>query len=126
MRSASPIGLGIAITVAYLVCHWVFDGVFDLVWGFPEPEQPVWRNDLWWADVVNAALIGFVPAALRIARIGIERDLDLLRPRLRCSSQEFAAIRKEITGSGGWRWRLASFSGVPIGIATAYLVTPTI
>ncbi len=81
----SPIGLGIAISVAYLVCHWVFDGVFDLVWGFADNEQPAWRSELWWADLVNAAMMGFVPAALRSARSGIERDLDRLQPRLRCS-----------------------------------------
>ncbi len=119
MRSAPPIGLGIAISGAYLVCHWVFDGVFDLVWGFPDNDQPAWRSELWWADLVNAAMMGFVPAALRFARSGIERDLDLLQPRLRCSGEEFTALREKITGPDGW-W-VASCIGIPVGIALTYL-----
>jgi len=121
MRTVSPIGLGIALSIAYLACHWAFDGVFDLVWGFPASEQPVWRSELWSSDLINAVLIGFIPAALRFARTGIGHDLDLLRPHLQCSDEEFIALGEEITGPGRWLSRGLSLSGIPMGIALPYL-----
>jgi len=121
VRSAPPIRLGIAIFVAYLVCHWTFDGVVELFWGFPATEQPAWRSDLWWPDLVNAALIGFIPAALRFTRIGIERDLESLHPRMSGSDAELSALREEFTGPGGWSTRAASLSGISIGIGLTYL-----
>lgn len=121
MRSIEPVWLGFGLAVGYLVSHWVFDGLFLLIWGFPDTVQPAWRNDLWWTDLVNAALIGYVPAALRIARRGIVRDLDALRSHLHCTDAEFTRIRAEISGRGGPLAQALSLSGVPLGIAIAYL-----
>ncbi len=121
MHSIPPVWLGIGVAVGYLASHWVFDGLFLLAWGFPDTAQPAWRNDRWWADLVNAALIGYVPAALRIARRGIVRDLEALRSHLRCTNAEFTRISDEISGPGGPLARALSLSGVPIGIAIVYL-----
>jgi hypothetical protein len=121
MRSIEPVWLGFGLAVGYLVSHWVFDGLFLLVGAFPDTLQPAWRNDLWWTDLVNAAQIGFLPAALRIARRGIARDLETLRSQLRCTNAEFTQIRDEISGPGGPLARALSFSGVPMGVAAVYL-----
>ncbi len=83
MRSTKPVWLGFGLAVGYLVCHRVFDGLVLLVGAFPDTVQPAWRSDLWWPDLVNAAQIGFLPAALLIARRGIARDLEALRSHLR-------------------------------------------
>jgi hypothetical protein len=90
MRSIKPVWLGFGLAAGYLVCHWVFDGLFLLFGAFPDTLQPAWRNDLWWTDLVNAAQIGFLPAALLIARRGIAHDLEALRSHLRCTNAEFA------------------------------------
>jgi hypothetical protein len=121
MHSIPPVWLGIGLALGYLVSHCVFDGLVLLVWGFPDTVQPLWRNDLWWTDVVNATLIGYVPAALRIARRGIARDLEALRSHLRCTNAEFTRIRDQISGPDGPLERALSLSGVPIGIAIVYL-----
>ena len=121
MRSIPPVWLGIGLAVGYLAAHWIFDGLFLLTWGFPDTVQPAWRNDPWWTDVVNAALIGYVPAALRIARRGIVRDLDALRSHLHCTDTEFTRIRDGISGPSGPLAQALSLGGVPIGIAIAYL-----
>jgi len=121
MRSIPPVWLGIGLAVGYLVSHWVFDGLFLLIWGFPDTAQPAWRNDQWWSDLVNAALIGYAPAALRIGRRGIARDLDALRSHLRCTDAEFNEVRDEINGPGGLLARALGLIGVPMGIAVVYL-----
>ncbi len=121
MQSISPVGLGVGLALGYLACHWAFDGLFLLAWGFPDTAQPAWRNDRWWSDLVNAALIGYVPAALRAARLGVVRDLALLRPHLRFTDEEFTQTQNDINGLGGPLARALSLSGVPIGIALAYL-----
>ena len=121
MRTIPPVWLGIGLAVGYLASHWVFDGLFLLVWGFPDTAQPVWRNHRGWTDLVNATLIGYLPAALLIARRGIVRDLEALRSRLRCTDAEFTRISDDISGPGGPLARALSLSGVPIGIAVVYL-----
>ena len=109
MRSIEPVWLGFGLAVGYLVSHWVFDGLFLLVGAFPDNGQPAWRSDLWWTDLVNAAQIGFLPAALRIARRGIARDLETLRSQLQCTNAEFTQIRDEISGPGGGARASAEF-----------------
>jgi hypothetical protein len=121
MRSIPPVWLGIGLAVGYLLSHWVFDSLFLLFWGFPDTMQPAWRNDQWWTDLINAALIGYVPVALRIGRHGIAQDLTALRSNLRCTDAEFTQFRAEINGPGGPLTRALSLSGVPIGIAITYL-----
>jgi len=121
MPSLPPVWLGIGVALAYLALHWAFDGLFLLLWGFPDTAQPAWRNDHWWTDLVNAALIGYVVAALRVAREGVARDLAALRPHLRIDDDAFERIREEIDGPGRPLARALSFSGVLIGIAIVYL-----
>jgi hypothetical protein len=121
MHSIPPIRLGIGIAVGYLISHSVFDGLFLLVCGFPDTAQPAWRHDFWLSDLINAALIGYLPAATRTARRGIVRDLDALRSHLRCTNAEFTRIRDEISGPGGPLSRAWSLSGIPIGIAIVCL-----
>jgi hypothetical protein len=121
MNSIPPVWLGIGISIAYLAAHWVFDNLFLLVTGSPEPAESLWVGDRWWSDVVNAALIGYVPAALSIARSGVARDLEEIRPHLRCTDDEFAVVYDDLTGPGGLNTRVLSLIGVPLGLAIVYV-----
>lgn len=121
MRFFPAAGLGLCVALGYLAFHWIFDGLFLALVGFPHGVQPAWRNDLWWTDFVNAALIGYIPAALRIGQRNSVRDLDALRPYLRCSDSEFSQVRDELSGRRDGFARALSLVGLPIGLAIAYL-----
>ena len=60
--------LGTSITIGFLLLRCVFDCVFLATWGFPDGLEPLWRSDIWWPEIVNATLIGYLPAVLLIAR----------------------------------------------------------
>lgn len=110
----APVWLGIAITIGFLLLRCAFDGFFLVTWGFPEGLSPLWLSDVWWPEIVNAALIGYIPAVLLVARRGIDRDLSQLRPRLPCSDAEVADIRTAATGParlGGRAFKLSGFVG---------------
>ena len=114
------LGVGFSIAVGYLMLHAAFDGVILAVWGFPPGELPIWLNDQWWTDIVNAALIGYLPAAQAITRHGVLRDLTELRPQLRCNDEEFDQLSDKATGSGGPLARALSLSGLAIGAWLAF------
>jgi len=109
------IGLGLSIAVGYLLLHLAFDAVVLAVWGFPAGEVPLWQNDQWWTDLVNAALIGYLPAAKAMARRDVVQDLARMRPRLRCNNAEFKELFDAATGPGGPIARALSLSGLVIG-----------
>jgi len=121
MHSIRPVWLGIGLALGYLSAHWLFDGLVLLVWGFPDAVQPAWRNDLWWTDLINAAILGYLPAAVLNLRRGIVHDLETLRPHLDCGDNEFARIRDDVSGPGGRFARSLSFGGVLLGVAIVYL-----
>ena len=97
-----------------------FDALVLAVWGFPPGEQPFWQSDEGWTDLVNAALIGYLPAAQAIARRGVGRDLAELRPRLRCNDAEFRPLSDAATGPGGPIARVLSLSGLVLGAWLAF------
>jgi hypothetical protein len=111
---------GFSMAVAYLLLHAGFDALFLAVWGFPSGEQPLWQSDQRWTDCVNAALIGYLPAAQAIARRGAVRDLAELRPRLRCNDAEIRALSDAATGPGGPVARSLSLSGFVLGAWLAF------
>lgn len=117
--------LGLGIAVGYVALHWAFDLVFQLTIGFPEGVSPAWRAELWWPDLVNAALTGYVPAALAYSRRGVLRDLDDLRPRLRLDDAGFAALRRAMTGPGGPLALALSILGLVCGVGLV-LVDPSV
>lgn len=119
--SVAPAWIGLWIAVGYLLAHGAFDALFLAIWGFPPGESPVWQSDLWWTDLVNAALIGYLPAAQAIARRGVARDLAELRPMLRFDEGEFTALRDAATGPGGPIARLLCLAGVAIGAWFAFV-----
>ena len=109
----SSIGLacvGLSIAAGYMLLHAAFDALFLTVWSFPPGELPFWQKDAWWTDVVNAVLIGYLPAAQAIARRGVVRDLAELRPRLRCNEAEIRALSDAATRPGCWVARTLSLS----------------
>jgi hypothetical protein len=109
------VGLGVVLAIAYLLLHAAFDGLVLSIWGFPRAEQPFWQSNQWLTEIVNAALIGYLPAAQAIARRGVARDLAELRPRLRRSGPDFDALFETAVGQGGRLARALGLSGVAIG-----------
>jgi hypothetical protein len=111
----APIWLACSIVTGYLLIRCAVDGIFLATLGLPDGVDPFWRSDLWWAEVVNAVLMGYVPAVLVIARRGIGRDFDQLRPRL--PSGEADAIRRVATRRAGLVGRAVCLGGFAAGIA---------
>jgi hypothetical protein len=120
MSSIGLAGIGLAIAVGYLLLHVAFDAVFITIWGFPLGELPLWRSDQWWTDFVNAALIGYLPAAQAMARRDVARDLAKMRPRLRCNDAEFNELSDAATGPGGPIARALSLSGLVLGAGLSF------
>lgn len=117
--STAPIWMGVSIALGYLAIHWAFDAVYLVTVGFPPGVEPAWRSDLWWPDLVNAVLTGYLPAAQALAQRGVARDLAALRHALRCSDAEFAAIRRD-AASGGPVGRTLPLFGFLIGIVIVF------
>jgi len=109
--SLAPFWLGLSIVIGYLLIRCVFDGMVLAIWEFPPGTYPLWQG-VWWPEVVNATLVGFVPAALLIARRGIDRDFDQLGPWLPRSDAAVADLRAAATGPlvlpAGWSCSLQS------------------
>jgi len=108
----APLLLGVSIAIAFLLTRCAFDGLFLAIWGFPAGSNPLWRSSIWWPEVVNATLLGYVPAALATARRGIDRDLDSLKPRLLSDKAEAGDIRGTATrpiGLAGRAFILCAF-----------------
>jgi len=117
----APAWLGLSIAIAYLLLRCAFDGLFLASWGFPDGFQPLWRSDIWWAELVNAALLGYIPAVLVIARHGINNDLRQLKPWLPGGDAEATDIKAMATRPAqiaGWAFML---SGVVGGFALVYI-----
>jgi hypothetical protein len=110
----------LSIAVGYLLLHAAFDALVLAIWGFLPGELPWWQSDQRWTDFVNAAVIGYLPAAQAIARRGVVRDLAELRPRLRCSDTEFKALSDAATGPGGPIARALSLSGLFFGVLLTF------
>ena len=60
--SIGPAWIGLGMSVAYLLLHAVFDAAFLALGSFSPGTSPIWRNELWWTDCVNATMIGYFPA----------------------------------------------------------------
>ena len=88
----TPFWLGFSIAIGYLLIRCMFDGFFLVTWGFPQGANPLWRSDIWWPELVNATLVGCIPAALLIAHHGIDRDLNQLRPALPRNDAELEGL----------------------------------
>jgi hypothetical protein len=109
----------LSLAVGYLLLHAAFDMLFLVVWGLSPGELPWWQRADWWTDCLNAALIGYLPAAQAIARRGVARDLAELRPRLRCDDAEFRALSRAAMGPGHPIARALGLSGLVLGAGLA-------
>jgi hypothetical protein len=112
---SAPIVLGLFIAVGYLLFRCLFDALFLAIWGIPEGFFPLWQSNLWWSELINAILLGYVPAILVIARRGIVSDLSQLRPWLPCSDAEVDYIRASATGPAGFPGQAFKLSGLIVG-----------
>ena len=101
-----------------------FDAAFVALGSFPPGASPMWANDPWWTDIVNAAMIGYLPAARAIARRGVARDLAELRAELGLEEAEFVSLCDRATGPGGPIARALALSGIALG-AWLTFVDPT-
>ena len=121
----APIWLGLSIAIGYLTIRCLFDGFFLVTWGFPAGTSVWWQNDIMWTELVNATIIGYIPAVLMIASRGIDRDLIQLRPWLPSSDAEVEEIRNAATGSGGLAAQAFRFIGL-VGAVLAVFTEPTL
>ncbi|MEH6568567.1 MAG: hypothetical protein V7709_05800 [Halioglobus sp.] len=78
----AAVALGLIVSIAFLLSRCALDGIFLATSGFPAGYEPLWQSSLWWPEIVNAVLVGYLPAALVIARQGIYRDFRSLSPWL--------------------------------------------
>lgn len=115
-RPWNPLLLGLSIVIGYLLIRCALDGLFMATWGFPVGYEPLWRSPLWWPEIVNATLMGYIPAALLITRRGVERDLIQLKPSLSCSAAEFTNIQTAATGSAGLGGQMFMLGGFVAGV----------
>ena len=111
----APYWLGLCVVTGYLLLRCAFDGIYLAIWGFPADVYPLWQG-VWWPEVVNATLVGFVPAALLIARRGIDRDMSQLKPWLPHSDVRVADLRVAATGPAGFAGRAFMLSGIVGGV----------
>ncbi|HIG43881.1 MAG TPA: hypothetical protein EYQ14_25620 [Gammaproteobacteria bacterium] len=121
----APIWLGLSIAIGYLVTRCLFDGFFLLTWGFPPGTSSWWQSDVWWPELVNATLFGYVPAVLMIASRGINRDLSQLRPWLPSADAVVDEIRNAATGPDVLAVRALKLVGLVIA-ALAVFTEPTL
>jgi hypothetical protein len=121
---AAPYWLGLFVAIGFLLVRCVFDAVFLAIWGFPEGSYPLWRSSVWWPELVNAILLGYIPAVILIAHRGIDRDLRQLRSWLPCSDAEVNNIRATATGSSGVPGQAFKLSGLGIGAALVFIEDP--
>jgi hypothetical protein len=111
--------------MGYLLIRCSFDGFFLITWGFPPGASPWLQRDIWWPELVNATLIGYVPAVLLIASRGIDRDLSQLRSWLPSSDAEVDEIRTAATGPLGLSGQAFKLFGVA-GAVLAVFTEPTL
>ncbi len=121
----APAWVGVGLALGYMLTHLLFDAVFASTVGFPSYVQPLWSSSLWWVDLVNAALFGYLPAALMTARRGSLRDLEVLRPRLCCGEAELESLGASLRTFQGVPARLLLTASPAVGFAFA-LVDPSL
>ncbi|MCZ6617586.1 MAG: hypothetical protein O7E57_05595, partial [Gammaproteobacteria bacterium] len=117
----APFWLGVAITIGFLLIRFAFDGFFLVTWGFPQGHNPLWRSDVWWPEIVNAILLGYIPAVLVIARRGIDRDLGQLRPWLPPNDAAVADIRAAALRPAGFVGRTYILITIVASFALVYV-----
>lgn len=63
----APLWLAFSIVIGYLLIRCAFDWFFLVTRGFPQGLKPLWQDPDWWIEIVNATLLGYIPAVLVIA-----------------------------------------------------------
>jgi hypothetical protein len=121
----APLWMGLSITISYLLLRCAFDGFYLATWGFPEGFYPLWRSDSWWTELVNGTLLGYIPAALMVARRGIDLDFRQLQPRFSGSDAEVDSSRNTAAGPPGPLGRALILVGAIIGFGYVF-VDPSI
>lgn len=110
-----PLWLGLFIACAYLLARCLFDGFFLAVWGFPGGTYPLWQSRDEWSEVINAILLGYIPAAMLVARQGIDRDLSALRSQLLVDDTGVENIRSAASGPAKPVAQLFRLTGIVAG-----------
>ncbi|MFT7652645.1 MAG: hypothetical protein ACI9ON_002053 [Limisphaerales bacterium] len=116
----APFWLGLCIAIGYLLIRCAFDGLFLVTWGFPSGLTPVWLDANWWTEIVNATLLGYIPAVLMLARRGIDRDLGQLRSALP-NGVDFDKIRDAALRPAGLIGKAFKLSGLVAGAALVFV-----
>lgn len=118
--AASPYRLGCSVTIAYLLIHALVDGFVLAIGGFTAGSTPYWQNEIWWPELVNAILLGYIPAAIMIASRGINRDFNQLRPLLPINDSELVNIRDSAI-TAGRIGQVLKLSGLVVGFMLVFI-----
>jgi hypothetical protein len=117
----APFWLGFIVTLGFLLLRCVFDLLFLLSGGFPEGSYPLWQSDVWWPEIVNATMLGYIPAAFVVTRQGFDRDLDALRPWLSGGDTAIADIRSAAFRPAGVAAQIFRLLGLLAGLVGVFL-----
>jgi hypothetical protein len=93
----SPTAFGVLFTVALLFLHVFVHAVTGRLEDARIAGPIFWERPGWWTEVVNAALLGYLAAMIGYGIRGAARDLEDLRPVLRGTRAELAALERELT-----------------------------
>jgi hypothetical protein len=116
-----PVWLWIGVTTGIVSIYAALEVAFGdpaVDWG--EAAGPAAR---WWRVLVLAVLTGFVLFASRWAIDGSRRDVEQLRPLLRCSNEQFASFVRSLYVYDPGRMYLCAAIGVGVGLALIPLTT---
>ena len=101
----APVWVGIGIAFAYLLLDAVVFNLFGLAVGLHIRGVPFYETLFWWLELLNAAILAYLPTATAYLRRGAARDLRELRPLLRCNDTEFATLLRQTTCAASWQLR---------------------
>jgi hypothetical protein len=130
--SRSPLWVGAAYTLLYLVIYFAYHNLTGSMRGFeltvrpfwmegPYEPRPLWEIPGWWSALVNAVVVGAIPTIGAYLRHGAQRDLWDLRPVLRGSPADFDALVAETISTPITHLRVAGVVGLCWGLSIPLL-----
>jgi len=117
----APVWIGIGIAFAYLLLDAVVFNLFGLAVGLHIRGVPFYETLFWWLELLNAAILAYLPTATAYLRRGAARDLRELRPLLRCNDTEFATLLRRTTCAASWQLTCAGVLGGMLFAAMVFL-----
>jgi hypothetical protein len=94
--SFSPVWIGAAIAILIVAASLAGRLLFGEDGGFLDSGGRLRLTNVW-SDLLNGAIVGYIPTVMVILRSRMVQDLHALRPSIRCSDAEFQQIVADVT-----------------------------